>query len=92
MINAPGARGSALISVLPDFRAGSSSRRALCPSQIIRSNGDASIPRDQEVSDVSVSTDQLGAAVANDKRALTPTGNRSKKALLLFLKSKQMMH
>lgn len=78
MINAPGARGSALISTLPDIRAGSSSTQALCPSQIIRSNGDASIPGDQEVSDVSLSVDQLWADAANEKRALTPTGNESK--------------
>lgn len=83
MINAPGARGSALISALPDFRAGSSSTQALCPSQIIRSNGDASIPRDQRVSDVSISADQLGADRANKKRTLTLTVNKTKSALSL---------
>lgn len=91
MINAPGARGSALISALPDFQADSSSTQALCPSQIIVSNGDASIPRDQEVSDVSVSTDQLGADAANVKRALTLQVTRVQ-ALFLFHKSKQMLY
>lgn len=81
MINAPGARESALISSLPDFRAGSSSTQALCPSQIIRSNGDARIPRDQKVSDVSASVDQLGADAAKEKRVLTPTCNENKSAL-----------
>lgn len=81
MINAPGARGSALISALPDFRAGSSSTQALCPSQIIRSNGDASIPRDQRVSDVSISADQLGQI--EQTRTLTLTVNKTKSALSL---------